>query len=182
MRVALGTKNTIKLEAVTEAFVLYHIDIWIYTYDVPTHAASQPLSFTETKETGAFERALGAFEQYKAGYGREPDIALGIESGVDRVGEKVYEGTWVCMIYKGEVYYACSSIWECPKDIADLLFIHEKTGKDPLDLSQIAKKLGMTYSDTIGQEQGIVGLVTKGVLTRKEYTKHAVIMALIHVK
>ena len=43
-------------------------------------------------------------------------------------------------------------------------------------------KLGITKNPQIGSEEGAIGIVTKGRLDRKEYTKQALRMALIHLE
>ena len=43
-------------------------------------------------------------------------------------------------------------------------------------------KLGLTENKKIGSAEGAIGLLTNGRVTRKDYTKQAVHMALIHLE
>jgi non-canonical (house-cleaning) NTP pyrophosphatase len=40
----------------------------------------------------------------------------------------------------------------------------------------------MTTNENIGSEEGAIGILTKGRMTRKEYTKQALRTALIHLE
>lgn len=51
-----------------------------------------------------------------------------------------------------------------------------------LDMSQAIQKAGMTNNPNIGSEQCAIGIVTKGRIDRKAYTKQALQMALIHLE
>ncbi len=50
-----------------------------------------------------------------------------------------------------------------------------------LDMNDAARRAGLTQNPKIGSAEGLVGIMTKGRLTRKEYTKEAIRTALIHV-
>jgi len=46
-------------------------------------------------------------------------------------------------------------------------------------LNQAAFKVGLTDNARIGLAEGLVGIVTKNRLTRKEYTKQSIVTALV---
>ena len=48
-------------------------------------------------------------------------------------------------------------------------------------MNEAALKAGLTPKKNVGSAEGLVGIVTKGKLSRKEYTKEAIRMALIHL-
>ena len=52
---------------------------------------------------------------------------------------------------------------------------------DGLDMNDAARKVGLTNNPQIGSAEGVIGIMTKGRLTRKEYTKEAIRTALIHI-
>lgn len=54
--------------------------------------------------------------------------------------------------------------------------------KDGLDMNEAAYKAGLTKNLKVGTAEGLVGIMTKGRLTRKEYTKEAIRTALIHLE
>lgn len=83
----------------------------------------------------------------------------------------------VCAIFDGTEYHlGLSSAWEAPKAVMEHML------KDGLDMNDAAFKAGFTKDPKVGSAEGLVGIVTKGRLTRKEYTKEAVRTALIHLE
>ncbi len=54
--------------------------------------------------------------------------------------------------------------------------------EDGLDMNDAALKAGLTENANVGAAEGLVGIVTKGRLNRKEYTKEAIRTALIHLE
>jgi non-canonical (house-cleaning) NTP pyrophosphatase len=84
----------------------------------------------------------------------------------------------VCAIYDGkECHLGLSSAWEFPDTS-----VTDMTIKDGLDMSQAIKKAGMTKNENIGPSEGAIGILTKGRMDRKEYTKQALRTALIHLE
>jgi non-canonical (house-cleaning) NTP pyrophosphatase len=53
--------------------------------------------------------------------------------------------------------------------------------EEGLDMSQAINKAGLTKNPNIGAAEGAIGILTKGKVDRKEYTKQALRMALIHI-
>jgi non-canonical (house-cleaning) NTP pyrophosphatase len=51
-----------------------------------------------------------------------------------------------------------------------------------LNMNDAALKAGFTNNPKIGSEEGLVGIMTKGRLNRKEYTKESIRTALIHLE
>ncbi len=88
-----------------------------------------------------------------------------------------YMDVCVCAIYDGrEFHLGLSSAWEFPdKIVMDFIL------KDGLDMSQAINKAGITKNTQIGSCEGAIGILTKGRLDRKEYTKQALRSALIHL-
>lgn len=118
-------------------------------------------------------------------------LALGIESGgnqtplsLNLIGRqhRCIEGLFpcagtlfdVCVVsaYDG-IHHHCglSCAFEVPKQI--LKHIH-----DGADLSQACNRSCITSDGEIGQHGGLIGLLTHGRITRKDYTMQAVNMAL----
>jgi non-canonical (house-cleaning) NTP pyrophosphatase len=83
----------------------------------------------------------------------------------------------VCAIFDGNEYHlGLSSAWEAPKNVMRHML------KDGLSMSQAAVKAGLTSDQNIGAAEGLVGIMTKGRVTRKEYTKQSIRTALIHIE
>lgn len=173
MRINVGSKNRVKVEATKDILKEYphlaHAEI--EAMDAPTGVADQPKSLEETMR-GAMNRAKGAWQNC--------DYSIGIESGLMRVplSRTGYMDVCVCAIYDGkEFYFGLSSAWEFPdKRILDWML------KDGLDMSQAINKAGLTNNPKVGSEEGAIGILTKGRMDRKEYTKQALRTALIHLE
>ena len=115
-------------------------------------------------------RAKGAWEGNDYGFGLESGLMAvpNTKSGFMDVG--------VCAIYDGnECHLGLSSAWEAPKNVMQHML------KDGLNMSQAAVKAGLTRDNNIGAAEGLVGIKTKGRVTRKEYTKQSIRTALIHI-
>jgi inosine/xanthosine triphosphatase len=172
MNINIGSKNAAKVEAVKEILQEYpHLaGAHIEAVETQSGVADQPKSLDETMQ-GAMNRAKGAWKNC--------DYAIGLESGLMHVpmSKTGYMDVCVCAIYDGkEFYFGLSSAWEFPdKKILDLML------NGGFDMSQAINKAGLTSDPNIGSQQGAIGILTKGRLIRKEYTKQALRTALIHI-
>jgi len=172
MKIKIGSKNEVKVNAVKEIIKDYpHLEgAMIDGVEVSSGVGDQPKSLEETVQ-GAMNRARGAFENCK--------YSFGIESGL-MVVPKTKTGfmdVCVCAIFDGKEYYlGLSSAWEPPKEVAHYMV------SDGLDMNQATFKAGLTKDPKIGSAQGLIGVMTKGRLIRKEYTKEAIRTALIHLE
>jgi len=167
----VGSKNTIKINAVKEILhdYLYLKDADIITAESLSEVSDQPKSLEETVK-GAMNRAKNVFQNC--------DYSFGIESGLMAVpGTKTgHMDVCVCAIFDGKEYHlGLSSAWEAPKEVANYML------NEGLDMNDAAYKAGFTKNRRIGSAEGLIGIMTKGRLTRKEYTKEAIRTALIHV-
>lgn len=173
MKIIVGTKNKAKLDAVSEILHEYpHLaTAEISSTEAVSEVSDQPKSLEETIR-GAKNRAQSVF--------KECDYSIGIESGLMHVpGSKSgYMDVCVCAIYDGnEFHLGLSSAWEFPDVSTTKLIIDEG-----LDMSQAINKAGMTKNPQIGSAEGAIGILTKGRMNRKEYTKQALRTALIHLE
>jgi len=83
-----------------------------------------------------------------------------------------------CAIYDGKnIHLGLSPAFEWPQKVNDLII----SGK--ADASQAFKQLNYTHHEKLGNEKGgIVGFLTGQKLTREDYTKYSIIMALIQLE
>ncbi len=170
MKAYIGSLNQVKIETVREVFLLYDSlrDVEIIGKDIDSRVSTQPTSLEETM-WGARNRAYGAFQ--KEGLG------IGLESGIFEAPgwkrEKTYMDHTVCVIYDGQNdYIGFSPAFRLPRKIVDLVF------EERMDLDQATRQIGLTHEERVGRGQGLVGVLTQGVMNRKEYMKPAVIMSL----
>lgn len=172
MKIGVGSTNQVKVNAVRDTVPHYELLVGaeIESINIPSGISEQPTSIGETIE-GAMNRAKGAQ------MGR--DLGFGIESGLIVVPHTKtgMMDVCVCVIFDGiEFHIGLSSAFECPPEVIRL--VHE----EGLDLNQAFFKIGMTTDPKIGSAEGAVGLLTKGRLTRQEYTKQAIVMAMVHLE
>ncbi|HVO28876.1 MAG TPA: inosine/xanthosine triphosphatase [Candidatus Paceibacterota bacterium] len=172
MNINIGSKNRAKIEALEEILKEYPHLAAAHVISVETNSgiADQPKSLEETMQ-GAINRAKGAWN--------DCDYSIGLESGLMHVplSKTGYMDVCVCAIYDGkDFHFGLSSAWEFPnKKVLDYML------NEGLDMSQAINKAGMTTNPKIGSEEGAIGILTKGRLTRKAYTTEALRTALIHI-
>jgi inosine/xanthosine triphosphatase len=172
MKINVGSQNDVKVSAVREAIRDYDIfsEANISGLEVNSEISEQPTSIDETIR-GAMNRARNAFQNC--------DFSFGLEDGLMQVPNTKtnYMNVCACAIYDGQNYHiGLSSAFEYPSDVTKLVF------NEGLDINQAFHRVGLTKNPKVGSAQGAIGILTHGRLLRKEYTKQAIIMALIHVE
>lgn len=173
MKINVGTKNKAKVEAVSEIIKEYphlaHAVVeGVADGGLASGVSAQPKSIEETLR-GAMNRARNVFH--------DCDYSIGLESGLMKIPETKtgYMDVCVCAIFDGkEFHLGLSSAWEFPK-IFDFVL------NDGLDITEATIRAGLGKDPGLGAAQGAIGIVTKGRLDRKEYTKQALRTALIHL-
>lgn len=172
MKVNIASTNPSKIDALKETLALYTMfgGVEIISRKTSSGVSDQPKSLDETIK-GAVNRARSAFV--------DCTYSFGIESGLMAVpGTKTgYMDMTICAIYDGDqVHLGMSSAFECPIEVTRLVF------EEGLDLNDASKRTGLTTDPKIGDSQGLVGIVSHGKITRKEYTMQAIKTALIHLQ
>jgi len=171
-KINVGSQNRVKVCAVEEILGDYlHLkDAKVISIDAVSEVDDQPRSLDETVQ-GAINRAKNAYQ--------DCDYSFGLESGMMAVPNTKtgHMDVCVCAIFDGEEYHlGLSSAWETPKDVANYMF------NEGLNMNDAAYKAGLTEDLNVGAKDGLIGIMTKGRLTRKEYTKEAIRTALIHLE
>ncbi|MDD5710810.1 MAG: DUF84 family protein [Candidatus Colwellbacteria bacterium] len=172
MKINIGSRNKIKIEALEEILKEYpHLkDAEVVALEAASGVSDQPKSLGESVR-GAINRAKSIFKDCK--------YSVGIESGLMAVpnSKSGFMDVCVCAIYDGEEFHlGLSSAWEAPNKVMKHML------EDGMDMNQAAYKAGLTDNPTVGSAEGLVGIMTKGRLTRKDYTKEAMRTALIHIE
>ncbi|MFA5333595.1 MAG: inosine/xanthosine triphosphatase [Candidatus Nanoarchaeia archaeon] len=167
MKICVGSRNPVKLEAVMELFPKDEI----ISYKANSSVNEQPMSLGETLK-GAKNRAYEAYNSIHAS-GIEDYIGIGIESGImpSKEAKTGYFNTCASVIYNGKDYFiGLSSGFEHPKEVLELIT------KD-CDVSNAYFKAGLTDNPRIGYSKGAIFILTKGLIDRKEYTKQGLRIA-----
>jgi inosine/xanthosine triphosphatase len=171
MKINIASQNPAKVGALKELIQDYSClkNSEIISTDVSSGVDNQPKSLVETIK-GAMGRSLNAYGGC--------DYSFGIESGLMEVPytKTGYMDVCACAIFDGKEYHlGLSSAWEVPEKVAKYIL------NEGLDMNVAAHNAGLTRNIKVGSAEGLVGIMTKGRLTRKEYTKEAIRMALIHI-
>lgn len=172
MKIIVASKNPIKVEAVKEILRDYP-DLSCYEVigiETNSGVSKQPKSLEETVQ-GAINRARTAFNNCI--------YSFGIESGL-MVVPRTRTGSMdfcACAIYDGKNYHlGLSCAFEFPIKVTQM--IHEQG----IDANEAFYKCGLTTNEKIGLSEGAIGILTKGRMSRKDYTKQAIQMALVHLE
>ncbi len=168
MHIMLGSQNPVKFQAVQEvmATIPLFAQAVIQPVDVESGVSRQPRGLEETI-LGAGHRAKKAFLQ--------GDLGIGLESGIIDVTQTRtgFMNLTACVIFDGTTAFTgLGPAFELPYEVTS------KVIDEGLELSSAVQASGMSDNPRIGYDQGIIGLMTKGRVTRMEYIKPAVLMAL----
>lgn len=169
MKVAVASKNPVKLAAVKQAFREYFPtkDIEIVATAVNSGVSDQPMSAKETT-MGACIRAQNILDD-------GADIAIGIEGGLNTMklnGEEyAFEQTWACVLDRktGLSEIGSGPAYPLPHNVIALI----KQGKTLTDA--MASEYGTI---DLGKKEGYNGWLSDGKLDRITSSKIAVFLAL----
>ena len=173
MRINIGSQNPVKVDAIRETLREYTIfaGAEINPTQVYSNVSEQPKSLEETIK-GAINRAKSAFEQ-------GANLGIGVESGLMTVPytKTGYMDFCACAIYDGnQAHLGLSSAFEFPKEVTRIIL------EQDVDANEAAYRANLTGEKKIGSSDGIIGIITKNRVTRKDYTQQAIRMALIHLE
>ena len=172
MKINIGSKNNVKIDAVKDAVKKYKLfcDAELISLEADSGVNKQPRSLKETIK-GAMKRAENSF--------KDCDYSFGIESGLMEVPytKSGYMDVTVCAIYDGKQFHlGLSSSFEYPTKVTELVL------SENIEIDEAMHKTNLTENKRIGYSEGVIGFLTKGRITRKDYTEQAVMMALIHLE
>lgn len=175
MIVAVGSTNEAKVLAVKESLSASprFSNAKIVSLSASSDVSSQPLSLQETI-LGAKNRAKNAFNNCEG-----CAYSFGIESGLMESPEVAtgYLHTCAGCIYDGTRYYiGLSTGFEVPPQILTLLL------ENKMDLSQACLESGISHNSNIGSTEGLIGVLTKGKIDRKEYSRQCILTALLQLE
>jgi inosine/xanthosine triphosphatase len=172
MNIVVATLNEAKVNAVKETLSKYDFlkDTMVGSAVAISGVSDQPKSLEETV-TGAVNRAKSVF--------KDCDLSFGIESGLMAVPQSKsgFMDVCVCAIYDGnEIHLGLSSAFEPPSEIVRQIL------EENIDMTEAANRIGLSSNKKLGSAEGLVGILTKGRLTRQAYTEQAVVTALVHLE
>ncbi len=159
MKVAIGTKNPAKINAIQKVFKDYFEDVSFECLQIASNVREQPFSDQETIE-GALNRAKNVLRASEA------DIGIGLEGGVTESLYGMFVCNWGALVdrYGNEIIGGGARI-SLPKEISKGL----REGKELGPLMD-------DYTQTTGirNKEGAVGIFTNGLVTRETMFLHVV--------
>lgn len=194
MKIKVGTSNPIKVQAVEETVSGYPVlfpSPRVVGVEVDSGIGPQPLSEAETV-LGATNRSRAALEN---DLGTEPVLCIGIESGLKSAPSSVisykqteaagYGGRYmnftvvVMRLYceHAKVYETIgySTAFQVPPHMMSLIM----KGDENYEVDDAVFDMGLSTDRHIGERAGLLGKLTGNRITRKDYTKQALHMAII---
>lgn len=165
MKIAVGSTNPVKIEAVKLAFAkVWPEKNWeVIGLAVPSGISDQPMSDLESIK-GARNRAKLALEKGEA------DFGVGLEGGMEKIDNHYFDCGWACVVNKkGEEGLASTLRMTVPPRLVSLVKNGQELG-DALDL--------VFKTKNVKQKQGHFGLMTNNVLSRTSEYADGVVAAL----
>ena len=145
----------------------------LLSFAISSGVAEQPLTLQATIQ-GAKNRAKNAYVACNS-----CSYSFGIESGLFQApGTNTgFLEACACCIYDGENYHiGLSCGFEVPPNILSLVL------ETNIDLNTACHQSGITNNTKLGAGQGLIGLLSKNRIDRKEYTKQSIITTLIQIE
>jgi inosine/xanthosine triphosphatase len=162
-RIHVASLNSNKIDAVREVFSGYEVT----GLACKSGVREQPMNLDEIIR-GAIFRARSVFG--------DCEYSVGIEDGISQVpgAKSGYMNFCSCAIYDGErIFLGLGPAFEYPPECTRRVVDEEITISEAF--------IPLTDKPDIGYEEGIIGWLTRGRISRKDYTKHAVEMAKIQI-
>ncbi len=164
--IIVGSKNPVKISCTDVGFhAVFDSAFLVEGLNVSSDVPDQPEGDAQTL-LGATNRAKNAKTVFP-----EADYWVGIEGGIATDKDEMEAFAWVVVIDKeNQLGKAKTATFFLPKKIAKLVSEGNELG-DAMDK--------VFEEENSKQGSGAVGLLTNGILGRKEYYQQAVILALI---
>ena len=176
MKTYIATFNQVKVKAFLQIIPHYpHIitdGSTILEVASESGVSEQPRSLEETV-LGAENRATAA-----ARFGGDPvrDMGVGIESGLMDIGARMVNVCACAIHLENKIRgFGISPGFEIPPRMAALV-------RQGLTIREASLEVGFTENPNIAHEEGNVGILTGGRVTRTEYTKLAIMFAFIQLE
>jgi inosine/xanthosine triphosphatase len=171
MIIRVGSLNPVKLRAIRAVMAVPFPAAEFLPVAVESGVGVQPLGLEETLR-GATNRARAAFALPGT------DLAVALESGLVPVPGTCsgHMNLTACAIFDGhEMYLGLGPAFELPVEVTRLVV------EDGLELDPAVRLAGLTDNARIGYDQGIIGVLSRGRVTREDYSRPAVSMALVRM-
>jgi inosine/xanthosine triphosphatase len=158
--ISVGSDNPVKVEAVRTVMERIFGEVRVSSMKVDSGVPEQP--FGDETCLGAMNRAKAAMNTH--------DLSVGIEAGVFEMYDGLYDIQHCAILdSNGKMTIGMSSGFRYPDDVSDLV----RKGMT------VGSAMKTTYKEHSGKKGGAVGILSKGILKRKELTEQSVTAAMI---
>jgi len=165
IKVAVGSKNPVKIAAIKTSFEKYFGHVNVTGFDAPSGVHDQPTG--NDTFIGAENRVKYLMHELSAGY----DYYASVEGGIHFLYDRWFAFGAVCIgDPSGNIGFGTSPNFELPRSISDELLLGKELGQviDELEGNKNTKHKG-----------GAIGHLTGGILNRQELYESGVLCALI---
>lgn len=153
MKIILGSTNPVKIEAVRLALSSAFSELEVVSVEVKSGVADQPRTQEETR-LGSVNRAKSALLRV------EGDIGLGLEGGIYKLEDEIWNTVWCSAVdLKGKITSVSGLNFKLPSKLIPLVSQGQEVGP--------AMDLLLNRKNT-KQQEGMMGIVTQGILSRGE--------------
>lgn len=168
MKILVGSKNPVKLDAVKETFALYFNSIEVIGIDVDSNVPDQPIN--DETFIGAENRA-NELVNINSEQSLHADFFVGIEGGIQQNYNKWFAFGCMCIIDKeGKKSFGTSAHFELPQIVSDQLLERKELGHVMDEIMN---------SENTKQKGGAIAYFTNGKMNRKELYIPGLISALV---
>jgi inosine/xanthosine triphosphatase len=168
MKILVGSKNPVKIDAVREAFSFYFDPIIVQGISVDSNVSDQPIN--DETFIGAEYRAkeLLNINNHKL---LNADFFVGIEGGIQLLYDKSFAFGCMCIIHKsGRTSFGTSANFELPKMVVEQLLKRKELGHVMDEIME---------QENTKQKGGAISFFTNGKMNRKELYIPGLISALV---
>ncbi len=168
MKILIGSKNPVKIDAVKDAFKNYFDDVETFGLSVESNVPDQP--FNDETFFGAENRAFG-LKKINEQQNLNADYFVGIEGGISKIFNRWFAYGVVCVMNsEGRKGFGTSAHFELPGKVISEINNGKELGAvmDEIQSEQNTK-----------QKKGAIGFFTNGKMTRKDLYIPGIITALI---
>lgn len=164
--VIVGSRNPVKISCTESGFhQMFESAFLVEGLNISSDVGAQPIGDQKTF-TGALNRAKNSKAIFP-----EADFWVGIEGGVEDFNNEMNAFAWVVILDRNDkVGKARTSAFFLPEPIAKLV-------RKGMELGDADDKFFQTENSK--ENGGAVGILTHGILDRKNYYQQAVVLALI---
>jgi inosine/xanthosine triphosphatase len=171
MKVLVGSRNPVKLEATKEAFSKYFDAVEVVDIEVNSKVSNQPI---EDETFACAKNRAFELKRINEERGLDAKFFVDIEGGIKELFHRWFTFGVICIMDdKGKIGYGTSPFFELPSYITEELL----KGKGAVELGDVMDSL--IGEKNTKEKQGAVGHFTKGVVDRKRYYVDGLTVALI---